>query len=240
MGVTTDRPYPELANEDVAALDRTWAPPPGFVGWLSQVNHRAIGLRYIVTAFLFFLLAGADALRIRLQLAFPESAWLGPDTYAAAFTMHGTTMMFLFALPMVEGIGIYFAPLMVGARDMPMPRLNAFGYWVYLIAGTTLYIGFFFGAAPAAGAAPTASSPVATSTAAQIDVLRTTILLVGSRTARCVLPPCGPGRPASSPLRCSSGATGMALQDRSSAAGMPRIIRASDASRGVSTLRLGE
>jgi cytochrome c oxidase subunit I+III len=151
MGVRTDRPPPELANEDVAALHRTWGRPPGFVGWLSQVNHRAIGERYIVTAFLFFLLAGVDALRIRLQLAFPESAWLGPDTYAAAFTMHGTTMMFLFALPMVEGIGIYFAPLMVGARDMALPRLNAFGYWVYLIAGVSLWAAYFLGVPPTGG-----------------------------------------------------------------------------------------
>jgi cytochrome c oxidase subunit 1 len=142
---------PRLANDDVEALDRTWAPPPGFVGWLSQVNHRAVGKRYIVTGFAFFLLAGLDALRIRLQLAVPEGDVLAAATYDAAFTMHGTTMMFLFALPIMEGIGIYLVPLMIGARDMALPRLNAFGYWVYLIAGVTLYAAYFAGVAPSSG-----------------------------------------------------------------------------------------
>jgi cytochrome c oxidase subunit I+III len=140
-----------LANDDLETLDRTWTPPPGFVGWLSQVNHRAVGKRYIVTGFAFFLLAGLDALRIRLQLAAPESDVLAAATYDAAFTMHGTTMMFLFALPIMEGVGIYLVPLMIGARDMALPRLNAFGYWVYLIAGVTLYAAYFAGAPPTSG-----------------------------------------------------------------------------------------
>ncbi len=140
-----------LSDKEQARLERTWAPPPGFVGWLSQVNHRAIGKRYITTAFIFFLIAGIDALRIRLQLAGPMGTVLGADAYNAAFTMHGTTMMFLFAIPMMEGIGIYFAPLMVGARDMALPRLNAFGYWVYLIAGVTLYAAYFLGIPPRSG-----------------------------------------------------------------------------------------
>jgi cytochrome c oxidase subunit I+III len=140
-----------LPPSEMAALDRTWGPPPGFVGWLGQVNHRAIGKRYIITSFVFFLLAGLDALRIRLQLAEPLATVIGPDAYNAAFTMHGTTMMFLFAIPMMEGIGIYFAPLMVGARDMALPRLNAFGYWVYLIAGVTLYAAYFLGIPPRSG-----------------------------------------------------------------------------------------
>jgi cytochrome c oxidase subunit I+III len=151
MESTTRDPARPLANDDLAVLQRTWAPPPGFVGWLSQVNHRAIGKRYIVTSFVFFLLAGIDALRIRAQLAFPESSLMGPEPYNAAFTMHGTTMMFLFALPMMEGVGIYFAPLMVGARDMALPRLNAFGYWVYLIAGVSLYAAYFLGMPPDGG-----------------------------------------------------------------------------------------
>ncbi len=140
-----------LPPEEQRQLERTWAPPPGFVGWLSQVNHRAIGKRYIVTSFIFFVIAGIDALRIRLQLATPMADVLGADAYNAAFTMHGTTMMFLFAIPMMEGIGIYFAPLMVGARDMALPRLNAFGYWVYLIAGVTLYAAYFLGIPPRSG-----------------------------------------------------------------------------------------
>ncbi len=132
-------------------LERAWDRPPGFVGWLAAVNHKAVGKRYIVTAGIFFLLGGIQALVIRTQLAQPGLDLLPPEWYNQFFTMHGTTMMFLFAVPIMEGIGIYLIPLMVGARDMVFPRLNAFGYWVYLIAGTTLYVGFFLGMAPDAG-----------------------------------------------------------------------------------------
>jgi cytochrome c oxidase subunit I+III len=132
-------------------LDRLWDRPPGFVGRLSAVNHKAVGVRYIATAGIFFLLAGVQALVMRAQLAQPGLDLLTPGQYNQLFTMHGSTMMFLFAVPMMEGIGIYLIPLMIGARDMVFPRLNAFGYWVYLIAGTTLYVGFFFGQAPDAG-----------------------------------------------------------------------------------------
>ena len=140
---------PSHAEHEV--LERTWGARPGFVGWLGLVNHRAIGRRYLFTGFVFFLLAGFDALRIRMQLAVPENSVLGHDAYNAAFTMHGTTMMFLFAIPIMEGVGIYLAPLMIGARDMAFPRLNAFGYWVYLIAGVSLYAAYFAGVPPTGG-----------------------------------------------------------------------------------------
>ena len=139
------------ANADRAALERTWRPRPGFVGWLSQVNHRSIGKRYLATGIIFFVLAGVDALRMRLQLAVPENTVLGPEAYNSAFTMHGTTMMFLFAVPIMEGVGIYLVPLMIGARDMALPRLNAFGYWVYLIAGASLWGAYFLGVPPTGG-----------------------------------------------------------------------------------------
>jgi cytochrome c oxidase subunit I+III len=135
----------------VTGLARVWSRAPGFVGWLSAVNHKAVGIRYIVTAGIFFLLAGVQALVMRTQLAGPEVGLLSPELYNQFFTMHGSTMMFLFAVPMMEGIGIYLIPLMTGARDMVFPRLNAFGYWVYFIAGATLYAGFFMGMAPDAG-----------------------------------------------------------------------------------------
>jgi cytochrome c oxidase subunit I+III len=140
-----------MANADLETLERTWAPPKGFVGWLSQVNHRAVGKRYIITGIFFFLLAGIDALRMRMQLVVPENDFLGPFAYDAAFTMHGTTMMFLFAVPIMEGVGIYLVPLMIGARDMALPRLNAFGYWVYLLAGVSLWTAYFFGMPPTSG-----------------------------------------------------------------------------------------
>jgi cytochrome c oxidase subunit I+III len=134
-----------------ARLASVWATPPGFYGWLTAVNHRAIGARYVVTAFIFLILGGILALVMRLQLAAPNLTVLSPDAYNQFFTMHGSTMMFLFAVPMMEGIGIYLTPLMIGTRDMAFPRLNAFGYWVYAIAGVTLYVAFLFGSAPDAG-----------------------------------------------------------------------------------------
>ena len=129
-------------------LDRTWQSPGGFFGWFTQVNQRKIGLRFIVTAFIFFLLAGVLALLMRLQLITPENGLIGPELYNQLFTMHGTTMMFFFAVPAMEGFGIYLAPLMIGTRDMAFPRLNAFGYYVYLIAGIVLYLALLLGAAP--------------------------------------------------------------------------------------------
>jgi cytochrome c oxidase subunit I+III len=136
---------------DEARLDRVWAPPRGFLGWFKPVNHRTIGRRYIITALTFFLLAGVQALLIRIQLAQPGMTVLDAENYRQFFTMHGTTMMFFFAVPIMEGIGIYLVPLMIGTRDMAFPRLNAFGYYIYLIAGITLYVSWFLGFAPHSG-----------------------------------------------------------------------------------------
>src|SRR5947209_8513290 len=91
----------------------TWRRTPGFIGWLCSTNHKEIGLRFIVTAFIFFLMAGVLALFMRLQLMRPENNVLGPDLYNQFFTRHGTAMMFLFAVPIMEGFGIYFVPLMI-------------------------------------------------------------------------------------------------------------------------------
>lgn len=135
----------------IDGLERVWSRSPGFIGWLSAVNHRAVGKRYLITAGVFFVLAGVQALVMRTQLSRPGLELLTPEQYNQFFSMHGTTMMFLFAVPIMEGIGIYLIPLMIGARDMVFPRLNAFGYWVYLIAGSTLYLGFFTGHGPDAG-----------------------------------------------------------------------------------------
>jgi cytochrome c oxidase subunit I+III len=138
-------------NGSIAHLERAWATPPGFAGWLSAVNHRVIGVRYMVTSLVFFAIAGIEAAVIRAQLAAPELAVVGPERFNQLFTMHGSSMMFLFAVPFLEGLMIYVVPLMIGARDMVFPRLNAFGYWVYLIAGVALHVSFFAGVAPNAG-----------------------------------------------------------------------------------------
>ncbi len=135
----------------VAELERTWGDEPGLIGWLSTVDHKRIGIRYIVTAFVFFLLGGLNAAVMRLQLSRPENGIVGPDLYNQVFTMHGTTMMFLFAVPVMTAMGIYFVPLMIGARDVAYPRLNAFGYWVYLIGGVLLYVGLFTNTGPDTG-----------------------------------------------------------------------------------------
>ncbi len=137
--------------DDHDELDRTWGSGPGVRGWFSAVNHRVIGLRFIVTSFVFLLLGGALALVMRLQLMSPDATLLSPEQYNQFFTMHGVTMMFLFAVPMGEGFAIYMTPLLIGTRDMSFPRLNAFGYYVFLIGGLSLYTAFFLGLAPDAG-----------------------------------------------------------------------------------------
>ena len=106
------------AAEDVAMLEATWAEPRGFVGWCTHVDHKSIGRRYLVTAFVYFLIGGALAALMRLQLSRPDSGLIGPDLYNQIFTTHGTTMMFLFAVPVMQALGIYFVPLMVGARSL--------------------------------------------------------------------------------------------------------------------------
>jgi cytochrome c oxidase subunit I+III len=132
-------------------LERTWATPPGLWGWLSTVDHKMIGRRYIATAFVFFALAGVLALVMRLQLASPENGLVSADRYNQLFTMHGTTMMFLFAVPVMEAFAIYLVPLMVGTRSIAFPRLNAFSYWVYLFGGIMLWVAFALNIGPDVG-----------------------------------------------------------------------------------------
>jgi cytochrome c oxidase subunit I len=132
-------------------LERVWAHRPGILGWFSVTTHQTIGLRYIVTAFVFLLAGGIEALLMRLQLATPDNTLLSPDRYNQIFTVHGSTMMFLFAVPVMEGIGIYLVPLMLGTRNVAFPRLNAFGYWMYVIGGLFLYCGLFTNTGPDAG-----------------------------------------------------------------------------------------
>src|SRR5437763_15387054 len=135
----------------MAQLERIWRRPKGIYGWLATTNHKDISLRYIVTAFTFFVLAGILALLMRIQLAMPELRLIGPDLYNQLFTVHGTTMMFLFAVPIMEGIGLYLVPLMVGTRNVAFPRMNAYGYFVYLIGGLLLYGGFLLNIGPDTG-----------------------------------------------------------------------------------------
>jgi cytochrome c oxidase subunit I+III len=132
-------------------LGRTWRDAPGLWGALTTLDHKRIGVRYIVTAFGFFALAGLAAFVMRLQLARAENGLVGPDLYNQLFTMHGSTMMFLFAVPVMQAAGIYLVPLMVGTRAISFPRLLSFSYWIYLFGGMLLWIAFFLNIGPDAG-----------------------------------------------------------------------------------------
>ncbi len=123
----------------------------GLLSWLSSVDHKQIGIMYIVTSLFFFLAAVTEAMIMRTQLIKPENNWLSPETYNQIFTMHGTTMIFFAIMPLLIGFMTYFTPLMIGARDMAFPRMNALSYWLYLMGGLLLYFSFFAGGAPAVG-----------------------------------------------------------------------------------------
>jgi heme/copper-type cytochrome/quinol oxidase subunit 1 len=133
----------EAVLADAAALEVTWADKPGLWGWLTVVDHKTIAKRYIITAFLMFIAGGIEAALMRMQLSRPENTLLGPDRYNQLFTVHGTTMMFLFAVPIMTAMGLYFVPLMVGARSVAFPRLNAFGYYSYVIGVLFMYVSLF-------------------------------------------------------------------------------------------------
>lgn len=132
-------------------LERIWRTPSGLAGALMSVDHKVIGRRYIVTAFVFLLLGGILAVLMRVQLAGPEKTFLSADKYNQIFTMHGSTMMFLFAVPVMEAFAVYLVPLMVGTRNIAFPRLNAFSYWMFLFGGCFLWISFLFNVGPDVG-----------------------------------------------------------------------------------------
>ena len=123
----------------------------GFSSWFTTIDHKKIGILYGATAFVFFIVGGVEALLIRAQLAQPDSTLLNAEQYNQIFTMHGITMIFLFVMPMAAAFFNYFIPLMIGARDVAFPRLNAFSYWVFLLGGLFLYSSFFLGGAPNGG-----------------------------------------------------------------------------------------
>ncbi|HSI34171.1 MAG TPA: cytochrome c oxidase subunit I [Tepidisphaeraceae bacterium] len=132
-------------------LERVWRRRPGVLGRLASTNHKDVGLRFIVTAFVFFALAGVLALVMRLQLAKPGNTLVNPDLYNQLFTTHGSAMMFLFAVPVMEGMGLYLVPLMVGARNVAFPRLMAYAYWTFLASGILLFGGLAMNIGPDMG-----------------------------------------------------------------------------------------
>ena len=113
--------------------------------WLVTVDHKRLGIMYIATSLFFFAVAGVLAALMRMQLAFPNGKVLPPEVFNRLFTMHGTTMVFLVGMPFFAGLANYLVPLMIGARDMAFPRLNAFGYWMFLFGGILLYFSYIAG-----------------------------------------------------------------------------------------------
>jgi cytochrome c oxidase subunit 1 len=123
----------------------------GVWSWLTTIDHKKIGILYGVTAGIFFIIGGIEALVLRLQLGAPDNTLVSAEQYNQLFTMHGTTMIFLVIMPLSAGFANYLVPLMIGARDVAFPRLNAFGYWVFLVGGLFMYSSFFLGGAPNGG-----------------------------------------------------------------------------------------
>lgn len=153
------------------------------MAWLSTVDHKRIGILYMVTALAFFALGGLEAMLIRLQLAVPNNTLLHPDTYNMLFTMHGTTMIFLVAMPALFGLANYVLPLQIGARDMAFPRLNAFGFWLVPFGGILLHFSFLAGGAPAVGwfaYAPLSETPYSSQLGVDYWALALLVLGIGS------------------------------------------------------------
>lgn len=147
--------YPLNPHSTVDAAEKEFSFSVLLYRWVATVDHKRLGLMYIASALLFFVIAGLMAAVIRLQLAFPGQHVVSPDTYNRLFTMHGTTMVFLVGMPILAGFANYLVPLMIGARDMAFPRLNAFGFWVFLFGGCLLYFSYIGGnGLSGAGSAP--------------------------------------------------------------------------------------
>ena len=126
----------------------------GWLSWVSSVDHKQLGIMYLLGAFVFFLVAGVLALLMRVQLAVPNNHFLSPEVFNQFFTMHGTTMIFLVVMPLLLGFFANFLiPLMIGARDVAFPRLNALSFWIFLFSGIFLQLGFIWhnGGLPNAG-----------------------------------------------------------------------------------------
>lgn len=148
-----DTPHANHPDPDTKdALEKIWADPPsGPIGTLRAIQNDAIGGRIVITAFTFFLVAGTLALLMRLQLVVPENTLVGPDRYNELFTMHGSTMMYLFAVPMIEGLAIIMLPLLLGTREMPFPRLGVFSYFTFVLGGILFFSSYLLDAVPDAG-----------------------------------------------------------------------------------------
>ncbi len=161
----------------------TEAEESGFVSWVTTVDHKRIGIMYILTAGLFFVIAGLESLIMRIQLAVPNNDFVSAELYNEVFTMHGTTMVFLVGMPLIAGFANYLVPLMIGARDVAFPRLNAFSFWLVPFGGFMLHFSFMAGGAPNAGwfsYAPLSELPYNSGQGVDYWILSLLVLGVGS------------------------------------------------------------
>src|SRR5947209_12523881 len=134
------RPVPQVIAHEVTVPRTT----KRWVDWLTTTDHKKIGIMYLVATFVFFMLGGVEALLMRAQLSVPNNTLISSEHYNQLLTMHGTTMVFLFVVPVMAGFGNYFLPLMIGARDMAFPRLNALSFWLLLLGGIVFYATLFY------------------------------------------------------------------------------------------------
>src|ERR1700726_1808277 len=154
--------------------------------WVTTVDHKKIGIMYILMAVFFLIVGGCEAVLMRWQLWKARNTFLAPDTFNQLFTMHGTTMVFFMGMPILIGIGNYLVPLMIGARDMAFPRLNAMGFWATLFGGLLVYFSFATGGAPAIGwfaYAPLTERTFSRSAATDLWALGLIVSGVGTTTA---------------------------------------------------------
>ena len=179
-------PHPPISPnppEIAVTLEEAWGEAPGLFGWFGTVDHKTIGIRYIITAFVFLILGGIEALVMRVQLARPNATVLTPEQYNQLFSLHGVTMIFLYAMPVLSGFSNYLWPLMLGSRDMAFPRLNALSYWLFLASGIFMYLGLPIGAAPDGGwFAYVPNSGVEYSPGAGIDIYALGLIFLGIST----------------------------------------------------------
>jgi cytochrome c oxidase subunit I len=143
-GLTTAPRARVEARPEIVVHGGIESKPGGWLSWLTTTDHKKIGLLYIYATFMFFIIGGVEALLMRLQLAVPDNTLIEPRIYNGLVTMHGTTMVFLFVVPVLAGFGNYFVPLMIGARDMAFPRLNALSFWFLVAGGIAFYMSVFF------------------------------------------------------------------------------------------------
>ena len=143
-GASAALPAPSIDASEKTVFDHIHS-------WLVTVDHKKLGLMYIMYALIFLVIGGLEATLIRIQLAAPNLHIISPQAFNQLFTMHGTTMVFLVGMPMIFGFANYLVPLMIGARDLAFPRLNAFGFWLIPLGGILLHYSFLTGSAPNAG-----------------------------------------------------------------------------------------